>query len=81
MIFPATGGIGSFHFAVREALFWGFELPRDLGFAYAVLVHALPYLTGIILGAIALITWGFSVKRLITTRPQNDKDNRQDQGH
>ena len=81
MIFPATGGIGSFHFAVREALFWGFELPRDLGFAYAVLVHALPYLTGIILGAIALITWGFSVKHLITTRPQNDKDNRQDQGH
>jgi hypothetical protein len=70
MVFPATGGIGSFHFAVREALFWGFDLPRDLGFAYAVLIHALPYLTGIALGALALITWGLSVKRLIGTQPQ-----------
>ena len=74
MIFPATGGIGSFHFAVREALFWGFDLPRNLGFAYAVLVHALPYLTGIILGAIALMSWGLSLKRLIQTQPQANED-------
>jgi hypothetical protein len=75
MVFPATGGIGSFHFAVREALFWGFDLPRDLGFAYAVVVHALPYLTGVLLGAVALITWGVSLKRLITTEPQTDESN------
>ncbi len=65
MVFPATGGIGSFHFAVREALFWGFDIPRDLGFTYAVLVHALPYLTGIALGALALASWGMSLKRLV----------------
>ncbi len=74
MIFPATGGIGSFHFAVREALFWGFDIPRDLGVAYAVLVHALPYLTGIILGAGALMTWGLSLKRLIQMQPQANED-------
>jgi hypothetical protein len=66
MVFPATGGIGSFHFAVREALFWGFNLARDLGFTYAVLVHALPYLMGIVLGAGALIYWGMSLKSLVS---------------
>ncbi|MGC9346973.1 MAG: lysylphosphatidylglycerol synthase transmembrane domain-containing protein [Anaerolineae bacterium] len=65
MVFPATGGIGSFHFAVREALFWGFDLPRDQGFAYAVIVHALPYVTGILLGAAALMVWGMSLKNLV----------------
>jgi len=65
MVFPATGGIGSFHFAVREALFWGFSVPRDFGFAYAVLVHALPYLMGIAIGALALLLWGMSPRRLI----------------
>lgn len=65
MIFPATGGIGSFHFAVREALYWGFAIPRDLGFTYAVLVHALPYLTGIVLGALALAISGMSVQTLV----------------
>jgi hypothetical protein len=66
MIFPATGGIGSFHFAVREALFWGFAIARDLGFTYAVLVHVLPYLTGIAMGAMALIFWGMSVRSLVS---------------
>jgi len=66
MVFPATGGIGSFHFAVREALFWGFSIARDLGFAYAVLVHTLPYLTGIGLGALALLSWGMSPRSLIS---------------
>ncbi|MGC9467490.1 MAG: lysylphosphatidylglycerol synthase transmembrane domain-containing protein [Anaerolineae bacterium] len=66
MVFPATGGIGSFHFAVREALYWGFDVARDLGFTYAVLVHALPYLTGIGLGALALIAWGMSLKNLVS---------------
>ncbi len=65
MAFPATGGIGSFHFAVREALFWGFGVTRELGFAYAVIVHALPYLTGILLGAVVLFLWGMSLKTLI----------------
>ncbi|MGC9522459.1 MAG: lysylphosphatidylglycerol synthase transmembrane domain-containing protein [Anaerolineae bacterium] len=65
MVFPATGGIGSFHFAVREALYWGFDVSRDLGFAYAVLVHALPYLTGIALGALILVLWGISLKSLV----------------
>ncbi len=65
MIFPATGGIGAFHFAVREALYWGFAIPRDLGFTYAVLVHALPYLTGIVLGALALTISGMSVQTLV----------------
>lgn len=65
MVFPATGGIGSFHFAVKTALFWGFDIAEDLGFAYAVVVHALPYLTGIALGALALLFWGMSVKSLI----------------
>ena len=66
MVFPATGGIGSFHFAVREALSWGFSIARDLGFAYAVLVHALPYLTGIGLGVLALLSWGMSPRSLIS---------------
>jgi hypothetical protein len=66
MVFPATGGIGSFHVAVREALFWGFSIARDLGFTYAVLVHALPYLTGIGLGVLALLSWGMSPRSLIS---------------
>jgi len=65
MIFPATGGIGSFHFAVREALYWGFAIPPDLGFSYAVLVHALPYITGIVLGALALMISGMSFQALV----------------
>jgi uncharacterized protein (TIRG00374 family) len=65
MVFPATGGIGSFHFAVREALKWGFEVPRDMGFAYAVIVHAIPYLSGILLGAVTLVVWGMSLRSLV----------------
>jgi glycosyltransferase 2 family protein len=72
MVFPATGGIGSFHFAVREALYWGFDIPRDLGFTYAVLVHALPYLTGIALGALALVVWGMSLKNLVSRGQEID---------
>jgi hypothetical protein len=65
MVFPATGGLGSFHFAVREALFWGFATPRDVGFTYAVIVHAIPYLTGIVLGAVFLLLWGISLKNVL----------------
>jgi hypothetical protein len=65
MVFPATGGLGSFHFAVREALFWGFAMPRDVGFTYAVIVHAIPYLTGIVLGATFLLLWGLSLKNVL----------------
>jgi len=65
MVFPATGGLGSFHFAVREALFWGFTTPRDVGFTYAVIVHAIPYLTGIVLGAVFLLLWGLSLKNVL----------------
>lgn len=65
MVFPATGGIGSFHFAVREALKWGFDVPRDLGFSYAVIVHAIPYLSGIVLGALTVLIWGISLRSLI----------------
>lgn len=66
MVFPATGGIGSFHFAVREALLWGFDVPRDLGFTYAVIVHAIPYLSGIVLGALTILLWGMSLRSLIS---------------
>ncbi len=66
MVFPATGGLGSFHFAVREALFWGFNIARDSGFTYAVIVHALAYLTGIALGALTLLIWGMSFKSLVS---------------
>lgn len=71
MIFPAQGGVGSFHFAVRESLYLGFAIPREIGFTYAVLVHALPYLTGIVLGVLTLLTWGLSFRSLVgrATRP------------
>jgi hypothetical protein len=65
MVFPATGGIGSFHFAVREALTWGFDVPRDMGFAYAVIVHAIPYLSGIVLGTVSVLLWGISLRSLV----------------
>ncbi len=70
MVFPATGGIGSFHFAVREALTWGFGVPRDMGFAYAVIVHAIPYLSGIILGTVSLLIWGISLRSLVGAADQ-----------
>lgn len=70
MVFPATGGLGSFHFAVREALFWGFDIARDSGLTYAVIVHALPYLTGIVLGAATLLIWGISFKSLVSNAQQ-----------
>lgn len=70
MVFPATGGLGSFHFAVREALFWGFDIARESGFTYAVIVHALAYLTGIILGALTLLVWGISFKSLVSNAQQ-----------
>lgn len=66
MVFPATGGLGSFHFAVREALFWGFAVDRDAAVTYAVIVHALPYLSGIVLGALTLLVWGMSFKTLVS---------------
>ena len=78
MVFPATGGLGSFHFAVREALFWGFDISREAGFTYAVIVHALAYLTGIILGALTLLVWGISFKSLVSNAQQvetSDNDN------
>jgi uncharacterized protein (TIRG00374 family) len=80
MVFPATGGIGSFHFAVREALFWGFDVPRDLGFTYAVVVHALAYVTGIALGAMALVLWGMSPRSLIR-RGQALEDDASEEAH
>lgn len=70
MVFPATGGLGSFHFAVREALFWGFDIARESGLTYAVIVHALAYLTGIILGALTLLVWGISFKNLVSNAQQ-----------
>lgn len=70
MVFPATGGLGSFHFAVREALFWGFAIARDAGFTYAVIAHALAYLTGIALGALTLLIWGMSFKSLVSNAQQ-----------
>jgi uncharacterized protein (TIRG00374 family) len=70
MVFPATGGLGSFHFAVREALFWGFDIARESGFTYAVIAHALAYLTGIILGALTLLIWGVSFKSLVSNAQQ-----------
>ncbi|MBN2007123.1 MAG: flippase-like domain-containing protein [Anaerolineae bacterium] len=66
MVFPAVGGLGSFHAAVSTALSWGFAIPGDLGVTYAIVVHALPYLTGIILGAITLLVWGVSFKSLVS---------------
>lgn len=75
MVFPATGGLGSFHFAVREALFWGFDIPRDAAFTYAVVVHALPYLTGIVLGALTLLIWGISFKSLISNAQNVEAEN------
>ncbi|MGC9398486.1 MAG: lysylphosphatidylglycerol synthase transmembrane domain-containing protein [Anaerolineae bacterium] len=65
MVFPSTGGLGSFHFAVREALFWGFDISREAGFTYAVVVHATSYLTGILLGAAFLLLWGLSLERVL----------------
>lgn len=75
MVFPATGGLGSFHFAVREALFWGFDVPRDAAFAYAVIIHALPYLTGIVLGALTLLIWGMSFKSLVSNAQNVETEN------
>jgi hypothetical protein len=74
MIFPAQGGIGSFHFAVKTALFWGFGIAEDLGFAYAVVVHALPYLSGIVLGVVALLFWGMSIKSLVNRGQRIEAD-------
>ncbi len=65
MVFPATGGIGSFHFAVREALYWGFDIARDWGFTYAVVVHAVSYLDNVILGAATMMLWGLSLKGVV----------------
>ncbi|MBN2390939.1 MAG: flippase-like domain-containing protein [Anaerolineae bacterium] len=70
MVFPATGGLGSFHAAVREALFWGFGIAYEAGLTYAVIVHALPYFTGIILGALTLLVWGISFKSLVSNAQQ-----------
>ena len=70
MVFPSQGGLGSFHFAVREALFWGFDVARDPAFTYAVIVHALPYLTGIVLGALTLLIWGMSFRSLVSNAQQ-----------
>ncbi|MBN2390782.1 MAG: flippase-like domain-containing protein [Anaerolineae bacterium] len=70
MVFPATGGLGSFHFAVREALFWGFDIAYEAGLTYAVIVHALAYLTGIIMGALTLLIWGISLKSLVSDAQQ-----------
>ena len=75
MVFPATGGVGSFHFAVREALFWGFDIARAPAFTYAVIVHAIPYLTGIILGALTLLIWGMSFKSLVSKAQNVEADN------
>jgi hypothetical protein len=40
-------------------------MPRDVGFTYAVIVHAIPYLTGIVLGAAFLLLWGLSLKNVL----------------
>jgi glycosyltransferase 2 family protein len=65
MVFPAPGGIGSFHYAVRQALVLGFGLSEDIAFTYAVVVHALSYLLSIGVGAGTLLLWGLSFKQLI----------------
>ncbi|MDF1515073.1 MAG: lysylphosphatidylglycerol synthase transmembrane domain-containing protein, partial [Anaerolineae bacterium] len=78
MVFPATGGLGSFHFAVKEALNWGFNVPGDMGFAYAVVVHAIPYISGIVLGAVTLLMWGLSLRTLVQMSKSKD-DTRADE--
>ncbi len=71
MVFPAPGGIGSFHYAVRQSLVLGFNVSEDVAFAYAVIVHALSYLLTISIGAVTLLLWGLSFKQLITKRNTN----------
>jgi len=73
MIFPATGGWGAFHVAVKLALRWGFGVPEDLGLTYAIVVHAVAYLSGIVLGAITLLIWGISFKSLVSNAQQVEK--------
>jgi hypothetical protein len=36
-----------------------------VGFTYAVIIHAVPYLTGIVLGAIFLLLWGLSLRSVL----------------
>jgi hypothetical protein len=64
MIFPAPGGIGSFHYAVQQSLNLGFGVGKELGLAYATVVHGVAYVTGIVVGAGALTLWGISLGQL-----------------
>jgi hypothetical protein len=51
-------------------------VPRDSGFSYALIIHAIPYITGILLGAIVLLRWGISIKSLIGSRDADHENNR-----
>ncbi len=68
MVFPAPGGIGSFHYAVRQALVLGFGFSEDIAFTYAVVVHALSYLLSILVGTGTLLLWGLSFKQLMSSK-------------
>ncbi len=64
MIFPAPGGIGAFHYAVTQSLNLGFGMEAATALAYATVLHGIAYVMGIVVGALALISWGISLGEL-----------------
>ncbi len=65
MAVPSQGGIGGYHAAARWALSL-FGVGSALAATYGLLAHAISYLLGMILGAIALMVWGISIRDLST---------------
>lgn len=66
MILPAPGGIGAYHKAVQSALTLAFGVLGETALAYATAIHAVSYLTGVMLGTGALLIWGLSLKSVIS---------------
>ena len=54
MIVPVQGGIGAFHFMVSEGLMV-YDIPKDEGLVYALLIHSSQTLLILFTGAISLI--------------------------
>lgn len=64
MTTPTQAGIGGYHVAARLALTLPFGAPLSLAATYGWLAWAISYVLGVVLGAVALISMGVSLKEI-----------------
>lgn len=76
-IMPVQGGIGTYHWAVKESLKL-YDLPVADGLTYATLVHGSQFITFVVFGALAFLAFFFILRKNSAADEQLSSDQTED---